>query len=272
MIKRERRSSSSNQRVSSFPHRLTSASSASPERRRRASLMILRQRAALYQQTPGLRRSNSTSTPYISYIASWITPAKRRRQCSWSQRRTKKSNRRVLSWEGCSGETSKRCWSLSDIQRHPMPQRIVLSFLFSCNLNAFVRVCAHFKWIHKMCCGPVSMFLSIAVQCQIFILRHPVKWIGIAPSRDRSNVHHIKTEVKICPEEYVNVFSRGNHKVEDACEMYARAANMFKMAKNWSGMNLHHIYNWIMSYWYYNMFVINVNLIFCRLHWSILHL
>lgn len=29
---------------------------------------------------------------------------------------------------------------------------------------------------------------------------------------------------------------RGNHKVEEACEMYARAANMFKMAKNWSGM------------------------------------
>uniref|UniRef100_A0A3Q1ES28 N-ethylmaleimide-sensitive factor attachment protein, beta b n=1 Tax=Acanthochromis polyacanthus TaxID=80966 RepID=A0A3Q1ES28_9TELE len=27
----------------------------------------------------------------------------------------------------------------------------------------------------------------------------------------------------------------GNHKVEDACDMYARAANMFKMAKNWSG-------------------------------------
>uniref|UniRef100_A0A8C5ANH8 Beta-soluble NSF attachment protein n=1 Tax=Gadus morhua TaxID=8049 RepID=A0A8C5ANH8_GADMO len=26
----------------------------------------------------------------------------------------------------------------------------------------------------------------------------------------------------------------GNHKVEDACEMYARAANMFKMVKNWS--------------------------------------
>uniref|UniRef100_A0A671NWA2 N-ethylmaleimide-sensitive factor attachment protein, beta b n=1 Tax=Sinocyclocheilus anshuiensis TaxID=1608454 RepID=A0A671NWA2_9TELE len=26
----------------------------------------------------------------------------------------------------------------------------------------------------------------------------------------------------------------GNHKVEEACEMYARAANMFKMAKNWS--------------------------------------
>uniref|UniRef100_A0A8C5GEQ4 Beta-soluble NSF attachment protein n=1 Tax=Gouania willdenowi TaxID=441366 RepID=A0A8C5GEQ4_GOUWI len=26
----------------------------------------------------------------------------------------------------------------------------------------------------------------------------------------------------------------GNHKVEDACEIYARAANMFKMAKNWS--------------------------------------
>uniref|UniRef100_A0A6I8SKH8 NSF attachment protein beta n=1 Tax=Xenopus tropicalis TaxID=8364 RepID=A0A6I8SKH8_XENTR len=27
----------------------------------------------------------------------------------------------------------------------------------------------------------------------------------------------------------------GNTKVEEACEMYARAANMFKMAKNWSG-------------------------------------
>ncbi|KAJ8288732.1 hypothetical protein COCON_G00013910 [Conger conger] len=26
----------------------------------------------------------------------------------------------------------------------------------------------------------------------------------------------------------------GNHKVEEACDMYARAANMFKMAKNWS--------------------------------------
>ncbi|XP_030628792.1 N-ethylmaleimide-sensitive factor attachment protein, beta b isoform X3 [Chanos chanos] len=26
----------------------------------------------------------------------------------------------------------------------------------------------------------------------------------------------------------------GNHKVEEACEMYARAANMFKMAKNWN--------------------------------------
>lgn len=28
---------------------------------------------------------------------------------------------------------------------------------------------------------------------------------------------------------------RGPHKVEEACEMYCRAANMFKMAKNWSG-------------------------------------
>ncbi|KAG8583916.1 hypothetical protein GDO81_008596 [Engystomops pustulosus] len=27
----------------------------------------------------------------------------------------------------------------------------------------------------------------------------------------------------------------GNTKIEEACEMYARAANMFKMAKNWSG-------------------------------------
>lgn len=31
------------------------------------------------------------------------------------------------------------------------------------------------------------------------------------------------------------LFSRGHHKVEEACEMYCRAANMFKMAKNWSG-------------------------------------
>ncbi|EAX10157.1 N-ethylmaleimide-sensitive factor attachment protein, beta, isoform CRA_g [Homo sapiens] len=27
----------------------------------------------------------------------------------------------------------------------------------------------------------------------------------------------------------------GNTRIEEACEMYTRAANMFKMAKNWSG-------------------------------------
>lgn len=27
----------------------------------------------------------------------------------------------------------------------------------------------------------------------------------------------------------------GSSKIEEACEIYARAANMFKMAKNWSG-------------------------------------
>uniref|UniRef100_A0A3P9PR54 NSF attachment protein beta n=1 Tax=Poecilia reticulata TaxID=8081 RepID=A0A3P9PR54_POERE len=31
------------------------------------------------------------------------------------------------------------------------------------------------------------------------------------------------------------MFGGGHHKVEEACEMYCRAANMFKMAKNWSG-------------------------------------
>ncbi|KAG2467403.1 GPCP1 phosphodiesterase, partial [Polypterus senegalus] len=30
------------------------------------------------------------------------------------------------------------------------------------------------------------------------------------------------------------IYDRGNSKIEEACEMYARAANMFKMAKNWS--------------------------------------
>lgn len=45
---------------------------------------------------------------------------------------------------------------------------------------------------------------------------------------------------------------RGNHKVEDACEMYARAANMFKMAKNWSGrwhvcMHARCVYHKLMS-------------------------
>uniref|UniRef100_A0AAQ5YSQ4 N-ethylmaleimide-sensitive factor attachment protein, beta b n=1 Tax=Amphiprion ocellaris TaxID=80972 RepID=A0AAQ5YSQ4_AMPOC len=30
------------------------------------------------------------------------------------------------------------------------------------------------------------------------------------------------------------MFGGGHHKVEEACEMYCRAANMFKMAKNWS--------------------------------------
>eukprot|EP00064_Thunnus_orientalis_P019317 superscaffoldBa00004782_g19434 len=31
------------------------------------------------------------------------------------------------------------------------------------------------------------------------------------------------------------MFGGGHHKVEEACDMYCRAANMFKMAKNWSG-------------------------------------
>uniref|UniRef100_A0A8C4I6M9 N-ethylmaleimide-sensitive factor attachment protein, beta b n=1 Tax=Dicentrarchus labrax TaxID=13489 RepID=A0A8C4I6M9_DICLA len=31
------------------------------------------------------------------------------------------------------------------------------------------------------------------------------------------------------------MFGGGPHKVEEACEMYCRSANMFKMAKNWSG-------------------------------------
>ena len=29
--------------------------------------------------------------------------------------------------------------------------------------------------------------------------------------------------------------SRGSSRIEEACDIYARAANMFKMAKNWSG-------------------------------------
>lgn len=32
-----------------------------------------------------------------------------------------------------------------------------------------------------------------------------------------------------------SLHSRGNTRVEEACEMYTRAANMFKIAKNWSG-------------------------------------
>lgn len=35
----------------------------------------------------------------------------------------------------------------------------------------------------------------------------------------------------------VIIISRGASKQEEACDMYARAANMFKMAKNWSGKN-----------------------------------
>uniref|UniRef100_A0A671U3J5 NSF attachment protein beta n=1 Tax=Sparus aurata TaxID=8175 RepID=A0A671U3J5_SPAAU len=34
------------------------------------------------------------------------------------------------------------------------------------------------------------------------------------------------------------MFGGGHHKVEEACEMYCRAANMFKMAKNWSAVGL----------------------------------
>lgn len=32
-------------------------------------------------------------------------------------------------------------------------------------------------------------------------------------------------------------FSRSSSKAEEACDMYTRAANMFKMAKNWNGMS-----------------------------------
>uniref|UniRef100_A0A8V5GSC1 Uncharacterized protein n=1 Tax=Melopsittacus undulatus TaxID=13146 RepID=A0A8V5GSC1_MELUD len=31
----------------------------------------------------------------------------------------------------------------------------------------------------------------------------------------------------------------GNSRIEEACDIYSRAANMFKMAKNWSGASLH---------------------------------
>lgn len=30
---------------------------------------------------------------------------------------------------------------------------------------------------------------------------------------------------------------RGSSKMEEACDMYVRAANMYKMAKNWCGKN-----------------------------------
>ena len=31
---------------------------------------------------------------------------------------------------------------------------------------------------------------------------------------------------------------RGSSKMEEACDMYVRAANMYKMAKNWCGTNI----------------------------------
>lgn len=33
-----------------------------------------------------------------------------------------------------------------------------------------------------------------------------------------------------------SLFSRSSSKAEEACDMYSRAANMFKMAKNWRGI------------------------------------
>lgn len=41
--------------------------------------------------------------------------------------------------------------------------------------------------------------------------------------------------IQNCASVVLSLF-RGHHKVEEACEMYCRAANMFKMAKNWSGV------------------------------------
>lgn len=32
---------------------------------------------------------------------------------------------------------------------------------------------------------------------------------------------------------------RSSSKAEEACDMYTRAANMFKMAKNWNGKHIH---------------------------------
>lgn len=34
------------------------------------------------------------------------------------------------------------------------------------------------------------------------------------------------------------LYPRGSSKMEEACDMYVRAANMFKMAKNWCGKEL----------------------------------
>uniref|UniRef100_A0A8K9UT80 Beta-soluble NSF attachment protein n=1 Tax=Oncorhynchus mykiss TaxID=8022 RepID=A0A8K9UT80_ONCMY len=44
------------------------------------------------------------------------------------------------------------------------------------------------------------------------------------------------------------MFGGSHHKVEDACEMYARAANMFKMAKNWTGGSLTHTHTQLKFY------------------------
>ena len=34
------------------------------------------------------------------------------------------------------------------------------------------------------------------------------------------------------------VYLRNSSKAEEACDMYVRAGNMFKMAKNWNGKHL----------------------------------
>ncbi len=62
-------------------------------------------KAALISTNPGPTQIQSSSA-WTSHSQSWIIPGKRRRPCSWWQRRIKKSNHRVHSSEGCSGETA----------------------------------------------------------------------------------------------------------------------------------------------------------------------
>ncbi|KAF1651988.1 Beta-soluble NSF attachment protein, partial [Eudyptes chrysocome] len=45
---------------------------------------------------------------------------------------------------------------------------------------------------------------------------------------------------------------RGNTRVEEACEMYTRAANMFKIAKNWSGLGLGSLTCWLTLLFFLN--------------------
>uniref|UniRef100_A0A671KWU5 Alpha-soluble NSF attachment protein-like n=1 Tax=Sinocyclocheilus anshuiensis TaxID=1608454 RepID=A0A671KWU5_9TELE len=54
----------------------------------------------------------------------------------------------------------------------------------------------------------------------------------------------------------------GSSKMEDACDLYGRAANMFKMAKNWSGLQAMHVCCTL--YFYCNIYR-NVCILLCLL-------
>lgn len=89
-------------------------------------------------------------------------------------------------------------------------------------------------------CSLALCFITFLGHIGIIYYRHNYNILAkILPVRPQWAVEPLWKNVIINLCAAVSVFflslSRGHHKVEEACDMYCRSANMFKMAKNWSG-------------------------------------